>query len=449
MEGPPPIPAKEVPVVGRSGEETSSTPAPSALRRHLKDPLYRTSYLLTIGSGITAVLGLVFWTAAARSYPAHVVGINSALISATVLVSGVCQLGLGPVLVRYLPATGHRARTLVIRAYATTVLLSLILGAAAGLTSPLWSSSLGFVGHSAAWLIGFTLATACWTVFQLQDFVMTGLQAPQWVPLENSLFSLAKLVLLVVFVGALPLAGPFVAWNAPVGLVVLGVTLLIFRRLLPGVRRSPTGSNVSARRLMRTAAGNYGASLFSIGVLYLTPVLVTNITNPTETAYFYAPWTIIAGIGVISVNASTSMTVEAALNEDQLGQLFRRSLAHAMRLLLPVVAVTIAAAPLVLSIFGHRYAHAATPLLRLLTLALLPNAVVSLGLAVGRIQQRAWLLLITQAAEFVPLTVLVLVLVPSHGIVGVGIAFLASQSAVAAGLLATNLRPLLTRRAHV
>ena len=191
------------------------------------------------------------------------------------------------------------------------------------------------------------------------------------------------------------------------------------------------------------------ASLFSIGVLYFTPVLVTNITNPTDDRLLLRTVDDLAGIGVVSVNTSTSMTVEAALNEDELGQLFRRSLAHAMRLLLPVVAVTIAAAPLVLSIFGHRYAHAATPLLRLLTLALLPNAVVSLGLAVGRIQQRGWLLLITQAAEFVPLTVLVLVLVPSHGIVGVGIAFLASQSAVAAGLLATNLRPLLTRRAHV
>jgi O-antigen/teichoic acid export membrane protein len=366
-----------------------------------------------------------------------------------VLVSGVCQLGLGPVLVRYVPATGQRTRALIVRAYALTVGLSLILGAAAAATSPLWSSSLSFVAHSAGWLIGFTLATACWTVFSLQDFVMTGLQAPQWVPLENSLFSAAKLILLVVLVSALPLGGPFVAWNAPVGLAVLGVTLLIFRRLLPARRRPPTASSVSARQLVRTAAGNYGASLFSIGVVYLTPVLVTNITNPTHTAYFYAAWTIIAGIQVIALNTSMSMTVEAALDEEQLANLLRRSLAHVMRLLLPVVAVVVIGAPLILSIFGHRYAHEATSLLRLLALGSVANAVVSLGLAVGRIQQRGLLLLVTQAGEFIPLTVLLLVLVPSHGIVGVGIAFLVSQAAVAVGLLATNLRPLLLRRRHL
>jgi O-antigen/teichoic acid export membrane protein len=430
MDVPPPVPVQG---------------PPTALRRHLSDPLYRTSYLLIMGSGVTAVVGLVFWVAAARSYPAHIVGLSSALISATVLVSSVCQLGLGPMLVRYLPATGHRTRNVVIRAYALTVVLSVILGAAAALASPLWSSSLSFLAHSTGWTVGFTATTACWTVFSLQDFVMTGLQAPQWVPLENSIYSVAKLILLVALSAVIPFSGPFVAWNVPAGLAVLAITLLVFRRLIPRRRRLPSASRVSARQFARTAAGNYGASLFSIGVVYLTPVLVTNITNPTQTAYFYAAWTMIAGIQIISVNTTTSMTVEAALNEAQLADLFRRSLVQVMRLLLPIAAVVITAAPLILSIFGHRYAHAATALLRLLTVGALANAVVTLGLGVGRIQQRGLLLLVTQAAEFIPLTVLVVVLVPSHGIVGVGIAYLASQSTVALGLLATNLRPLLTR----
>src|SRR5215218_3005420 len=87
------------------------------VRTHLSDPLYRTGYFLIIGTGITSVLGVVFWALAARSYSAHDVGINAAAISAMTLVSGACSLGLSAVLVRYLPIAGSSTHRLVSRAY--------------------------------------------------------------------------------------------------------------------------------------------------------------------------------------------------------------------------------------------------------------------------------------------------------------------------------------------
>src|SRR3954466_5681045 len=92
-------------------------PVPEKVRAHLASPLYRNAYMLILSSGGTSALGFLFWVIAARRYSTAVVGINSAAISAMMLVSGVAQLGLNAVLVRYLPRAGGATTRLVTRSY--------------------------------------------------------------------------------------------------------------------------------------------------------------------------------------------------------------------------------------------------------------------------------------------------------------------------------------------
>jgi O-antigen/teichoic acid export membrane protein len=413
------------------------------LREHLSDPLYRTGYFLIAGSGATSVLGFVFWSVAAHAYSARVVGLNSAVLSAMTLLSGACQLGLNTVLVRYVPVAGERTRALVMWSYVITASLSLILGAVVAIASPVWSPKLGFLAHQAGWLAGFAVATACFTVFSLQDAVMTGLQSAQWVPLENTLYATAKLVILVAISGAVTLAGPFLAWNVPAAIAVALISVLIFRRLIPAARRPAVSEGLDRRSVVGTAAGNFAASVLSMGVIYLVPVIVADEKGGSTTAYFYAPWLIATALLLLAGNTSASMTVEAALDAARLRQLFRRTASHTLALVVVLVAVVELAAPVILSLFGSRYSHAGSSLLRLLALGALPNAFIALGLAVARVQERGTVLIAIQAGEFVPLVALTLLLLPSHGLTSVGVAFLASQSAVALVLLATVLRPFL------
>ena len=53
----------------------------SPLLAHIRTPVHRDGYALVLNSAITAVIGLAYWMIAARTYPAHVVGVNAALIS--------------------------------------------------------------------------------------------------------------------------------------------------------------------------------------------------------------------------------------------------------------------------------------------------------------------------------------------------------------------------------
>ncbi len=423
-----------------------STPASALssrarLREHLSDPLYRTGYYLILGTGVTSLLGVGFWALAAHSYSARVVGLNAAAISAMTLVAEACTLGLSAVLVRYLPVAGGSTRRLVSRSYMLTISLALIFGLLAALTTGIWSPKLGFLGGG-GWLIGFVLATGATTIFTLQDSVLTGLRAAKWIPLENSLYALAKLLLLVVLASTLTGSGPFVAWTAPLAFAVVIVNYLIFKRLIPSV--SSEGS-LDRSKLLSMATGNYAGKLFTLaGNLYM-PILVANRVSAADAAYFYVPWMVSLAIELIALNVMTSLTVEAASDMDKLRDLSRRALRQTLRLVIPVAALVALVAPLALLVFGQAYADEGSSLLRLLMIGMVPNAIVTLGISVARIEHRGRIVVSVQGAHCVAVLLFSALLLPSLGIDAVGYVWTASQTALALVLLATLLRPVLFR----
>jgi O-antigen/teichoic acid export membrane protein len=423
--------------------QAAADPRRGALRAHLRDPLHSTGYLLLLGAGVTSILGFLFWGVAAREYSARVVGLNSAVISAMMLVSGACQLGLNAVLVRYLPTAGGAARALVLRAYALTFAISLVAGAVAAATSALWSPRLGFLGDDVWWFAGFTLATAAWTLFTLQDSVMTGLKSVGWVPLENSAYALLKLALVIALIGAMPFAGPFVAWNAPVVATVLVITWLIFRRLLPRHRAENPDGVVDRAQIVAVARGNYGGTLCSLASTMLLPIMVANALGASETAFFYVPWTISTALLMIALHMTTSLTVQAALDEARLRELTRRAMRLTMALVVALAGLTALVASPFLGAFGADYADNGTTLLRVLAAAAVPNVLVALALAVARVQHRGRMIFVIQAVQCLLVLGLAQILLPHHGIEGVGVAWLVSQVVVAAGVLAGPLRALL------
>ncbi|HZE04743.1 MAG TPA: hypothetical protein VE127_05940, partial [Solirubrobacteraceae bacterium] len=291
-----------------------------------------------------------------------------------------------------------------------------------------------------SWLAGFVLAAAATTVFTLQDSVLTGLRAAKWIPLENSLYALAKLALLVVLASALSGSGPFVAWTAPLALAIVVVNWLIFTRLIPA---APREGSLERGKLLSMATGNYAGKLFTLaGNLYM-PILVANRASAAQAAYFYVPWMVSLAIELVALNMMTSLTVEAANDLDHLRQLSRRALGQALRLVVPVAALAALLAPWALLIFGSGYADEGASLLRLLMLGMIPNTIVTLGISVARIEHRGRAVVAIQGTHAVLALGLSAVLLPSVGIDAVGYVWTASQTLIAATLLATLLRPVL------
>ena len=84
---------------------------------HVQTPLYGGAYALILSSGSTSVLGMVYWTLAARLYEPSSVGVNAAVISSMTFLSYLAQLNMSGALSRFVPTAGAATRRLVSSAY--------------------------------------------------------------------------------------------------------------------------------------------------------------------------------------------------------------------------------------------------------------------------------------------------------------------------------------------
>jgi O-antigen/teichoic acid export membrane protein len=416
-----------------------------ALIDHIRSPINSRAYALILSSLVTAVLGLMYWTLAARLYSASEVGVNAALISTMMLLSYLSQLSLAEVLTRFIPTSGRATTKLILAAYGTAAILSAIVAvvflAGAGIWAPSVRSLLD-TPVAAAW---FVAATVAWSVFALQDAVLTGLQRTVWVPIENTIFALVKILALVALAGSLAGSGIYVSWTVPAMLSIVPINALIFRRFLPGLvaRHRDVEPEGSLGLIARYVAADYAGSLLESASTCLLPLIVLATLGPSASAYYYIAWTIAYSLQLLSLNLGLSLSVEGAVRRSEVGQGMWRMLRLLAGLQLPLVIGIAIFAPLILDIFGQAYSDEGATLLRLLALAALPYGVNALCLGLARVRRQLGVLFAIQAAQACLFVAIAVVLLPAIGIAGVGVAFLAAQSAVALVASVTQIGPLL------
>jgi O-antigen/teichoic acid export membrane protein len=92
-------------------------------------------------------------------------------------------------------------------------------------------------------------------------------------------------------------------------------------------------------------------------------------------------------------------------------------------------------APVLLALFGSRYADESGAVLRLFALAVVPKFVVTVYVAVSRVQRRVGRIVLVQSATSVLVLSLALLTMPAWGVVGVAGSYLAAQVAACVAVL--------------
>lgn len=405
-------------------------PAPGRLRG--VSPLVRNASLLLVSTLVLSGLGFLFWVVAARGYSAPVVGRASAVVSAVMLVSGIAQLGLATLLVRYLPGAGARTRRTVTTSYAASAVATVAAAVVALVAFRLLVPELRFVADDPVWAAAFVLGCTGFSIFSLQDSVLTGLRETRWVPVENTAFSLLRLGLLVAFASGGTTAGLVAAALLPAALLVVPVNAAVFRRFVPRATAAPATGTWTRADVLRLGLGNYVGNVASLVSVYLLPVVVVGALGERDAAFFYMPWTIGISLGLVASTLATSLVVEASYDEARAGALARASLRGVVRVMLPVSVVVTLASPYILRVFGEAYATHGDGLMRLLALSVLPQAVATIGIAVARMRHDGRLVAVVQVVVAVLGVGLAAALMPSLGIAGVGAGWLVSQCVAAA-----------------
>ncbi len=412
------------------------------LYNQFKNPLVMNGYALVFSSGATSVLGFGYWILAARLYPEEVVGLSSALLAMMFFLANVSQLNLVNALNRFIPSAGAQTTGLVLKSYLLSVVMAVVASVVFLAGIELWAPSLGGLRSSfsqSAWFVG---ATVSWCLFVLQDSVLVGLRQAKWVPLENIIYALVKLALIVIFATALPEHGIFMSWTVPVLLLTLPVNALIFFRLIPAhVRGAPLRTAaISTREMVRYVAGDYLSSLVWTATVALPPLVILERLGASASAHFYLAWNITYALYLISVNMGMSLVTEGSRDELNLEHYSYKTLQQILQLLVPLVAGIVIGAPLVLQLYGDTYAADGSALLRLLSLSAIPYAFVYVYVSMARVQRRVRRLFIVFAALGTLVFVFAYLFSGSYGVTGVGLAWLLAQSVVALALLATGLR---------
>jgi O-antigen/teichoic acid export membrane protein len=391
--------------------------------------LHRNGLALVASSGLSSLLGVAYWAIAARTTGPASVGENSALLAAMLTVSTLGQMGLGSSLVTYLPRSGNPTRlvrnTYLVAVGTSLVLALLLLAASVSVRTPL-------VGlRTPALAVFFVVAVAGWTIFTLQDNVLTGLRRAIWVPFENVAYSLIKIALLLVWARSMGGYGIFVAWVIPALILIPPISGAAFLRFIPNralVAEAKAGTEMP---FVRYAAGDTIGSFLGLISTTFIPVLVTWKLGATANGFFYVPWTLAQSLDLLSVNFGMSLIAEGARQANQARLLGGLLAGRMLLVVLLLVVVGMVAAPWVMAVFGSGYSANATPVLRVLLLGSLVRSYNTFGLSLARAELKPMRIVAMQS------TVATIVLGGSFigmgtiGIMGPAVAWLAGQVGVA------------------
>ncbi len=396
----------------------------------------RSAYSLMVNVVANGVLGVLFWVVAARLFPASQVGRDSALISAMVTLSSVCQLNLHNALPRFLPEVRRTARALL-GAYAASGAAAVVLASAFVVVVPYLTDEFAFLHDRPEIAVAFVAATALWGVFALQDAALTALRQAVWVPIENSVFGAVKLLLLPALLLVGSTHGSFLAWTIAMAVLIVPVSWLLFGVVAPRYARERDASGRDVKPFERRGLGqfmakDYAGSIFTQAALTLLPLIVAAKLGAATNAHFYMAFTIMTSFDLLVNSVTLSLTVEGVVNAERVHALTQRVLQRFAPLLIAGVVLIIVAAPLLLRPFGNSYADDAAGTLRLLAIGSLLRAPVTLFGALSRIQRHGGWLLATQAINFVLVIGLTFALLGPVGMEGVGIATIVASATLLA-----------------
>ena len=399
------------------------------------DALLRLGHLLTLSSLLTSGFGAVYWALATRLYGPETVGRNFTAVSALTLLAGIGQVNLANVLVRFVPAAGPRTRRLVLAAYAAALGGGLVLSAAFVLLVPVLIPGLDFL-HTPLTGAAFVAGTMVFGLFFVQDGALTGLRKPGWVVTGDLAFALVKVLALVMLAAlSVTAAAILVSWIVALTVSVLLVNSYLLIRVLPRRRGAAPADTRSAAQVPSAhyIALDYVGDVCWLAAMNVPPLLVLNRLGAAQSAYFSLAWAITQLLYLLSINMGLSLLVDSARDRGMTA--LWRVLRHTGILLGLAVLVLGAAAPHILRVFGPGYAEYGTPVFRLMLLSALPNLVYVAAVTVSRAHRRMGTVVASSALLAVLVIGLTATLLPIMGLTGVGVAWLAAQLVLAAGLL--------------
>ena len=379
-------------VMDRAAATPRPASTPSRWLSHQLGRLLAISASLISTYVLTGVLGLVFWTVAARRLSIAEVGVAGAAVAMMTLLGGIGSLGLGSLLILKIPQTPQAQRRLLVRtslavaavaSFALTVAVATVIRTHVG-----DSATLASITDSPLKIAILATGTALTTVALILDQAVLVLGVGTLQMKRNTIASVVKLAALFLIPMSFGGIAVFAAWSIGT-LVSLPVIAYSTRggRALEAVENSLVDLTI-LRTHVRETASNYGLSTILVLPLQMLPIIVGAVLSQHDNGLFTATLRISEICFVLPYALSIGLFASSDGNPRSLLQKMRVTLPLALGICAAAALTAFFAAPLLLALFGSVYSEEAATLLKLIVLASIGFAVKDHFVALKRVEGR-------------------------------------------------------------
>lgn len=396
-------------------------------RKHFREPLFKNSYYLMATTLFTAGSGFFFWIFAARLYTVEEVGLGSAILSATWLLSILSVLGLDIGLIRYLPKEKDKSR-MINSCLTITALVALMLALVFILGLPIWSPALMILQERTLYWAVVVVSAIAMTLFWLQTNVFVAFRKAKYSFIQGSVAMLRVVILpfLVTF-GAF---GVYISTGLATAIALLVGNMLI-REVFSAYRPTLVIEKKIIREMMHYSVGNNVANILYFLPVAVLPLLVVAVLGAEINAYFYVAWAISSILLMIPYTTSTSLFAEGSFSPDALRENVIKSLKFIYVLLILGIIGVFIFGRYVLLLYGEAYAENAFEVLLILSVASIPHAINVVYVAVKRVKKEIMSVIYVYGAVAVLTLIGSYVLIQVMGLRGIGISWIFGNGIVA------------------
>ncbi len=321
------------------------------------DFLISNSIYLFINNILGAAVGFLFWIVAANLFSETEIGIATALLSASSLIAGISNLGLGLALIRYINQLSNKEGDELINTSICWSLLTTVLISAVYLLLLTKSTSvLSFITNNSIWNLVFVLGTAAMVLVTLTDQILLAHFSGKIVFLRSLIMHLIKLTfpLFLIFI----LNGPeavFITFTIA-SLASTGFSSFQLKRnLRPKYVFKPNLNFIlDNHNILGYALSNHIGSYFISLPYMIAPLIIIERFGETIAAQFYIGSMMAMLINSLAMSLSTSAFIQGSTKEGDTTPLIRALKIMAL-IILPITIVLYLASPLILKLFGSSY----------------------------------------------------------------------------------------------
>jgi len=319
--------------------------------------------ILLLGS----IVGVFFWALSARLYSPNDVGIATAILSISQLLSGIAGIGLGMGLMRFLASSADPQKMLN-NTLTMIVLSTTLVGVLYLLGIKFWTPTLNFLSQGfiiAIGFIGFLVITGLASQYQAVFIAYRESRYAFW---QVTLTNISRIILVIVFISA---GAQGIVAAVAVGMIfAIGLSQTRFLPIvIKGFRLRPQLSINVIKNLAPYSFSNHVADLLYRAPVLITPPLVLELLGAKFSAHVYIAWMLgllIASPGQALAGAAFA---EGSNTPDDLRQILIRSTRYGVGVTVLLAAIVGIGSPWALELFGRSYSTSIVALFRLLAIA--------------------------------------------------------------------------------